>query len=86
MSDAAVRTGVMTERTVEGIREVLAGKMRWSSPLLFAGPAVIASIAYMDPGKVRRQNVARGEAMDLTQVNVSPPSGVFLEIGARKRG
>ena len=24
--------------------------MRWHSPLLFAGPAVIASIAYMDPG------------------------------------
>jgi Mn2+/Fe2+ NRAMP family transporter len=24
--------------------------MRWRSPLLFAGPAVIASIAYMDPG------------------------------------
>ena len=40
----------MTERTVEGIRKVLAGKMRWHSPLLFAGPAVIASIAYMDPG------------------------------------
>ena len=40
----------MTDRTVEGIREVLAGKMRWHSPLLFAGPAVIASIAYMDPG------------------------------------
>ena len=50
MSDAAARTGVLTERTVEGIREVLAGKMRWHSPLLFAGPAVIASIAYMDPG------------------------------------
>ena len=40
----------MTDRTVEGIREVLAGKTRWRSPLLFAGPAVIASIAYMDPG------------------------------------
>jgi manganese transport protein len=50
MSDAAARTGALTERTVEGIREVLAGKVRWSSPLLFAGPAVIASIAYMDPG------------------------------------
>ena len=46
---ARVRTR-MTDRTVEGIREVLAGKMRWHSPLLFAGPAVIASIAYMDPG------------------------------------
>src|ERR1700683_1967292 len=51
MSDAAARVGMtVTDRTVEGIREVLAGKMRWHSPLLFAGPAVIASIAYMDPG------------------------------------
>ena len=40
----------MTDRTVAGIREVLAGKRRWRSPLLFAGPAVVASIAYMDPG------------------------------------
>ena len=49
MSDAALRTG-LTDRTVEGIREALSGRMRWHSPLLFAGPAVIASIAYMDPG------------------------------------
>ena len=49
MSDAAVRAG-LTDRTVEGIREALNGRMRWHSPLLFAGPAVIASIAYMDPG------------------------------------
>ena len=43
------RPGI-TDRTVEGIREALAGKRRWNSPLLFAGPAVIASIAYIDPG------------------------------------
>ena len=49
MSDIATRTG-MTDRTVEAIRDVLAGKARRFSPLLFAGPAVIASIAYMDPG------------------------------------
>ena len=50
MSDATVaRTGI-TDRTIADIREVLSGKMRWRSPLLFAGPAVIASIAYMDPG------------------------------------
>jgi manganese transport protein len=49
MSDAAMRVG-MTDRTVAGIREALSGRMRWHSPLLFAGPAVIASIAYMDPG------------------------------------
>ena len=56
MSDAVAREGLtagrggMTDRTVADIREVLAGRMRWRSPLLFAGPAVIASIAYMDPG------------------------------------
>ncbi len=49
MSDIAVRAG-MTERTVEGIRDVLAGRAGRFRPLLFAGPAVIASIAYMDPG------------------------------------
>src|SRR5271165_582436 len=49
MSGAVARTG-MTDRTVEGIREALSGKARRFSPLLFAGPAVIASIAYMDPG------------------------------------
>ena len=54
MSDAVVRVDAastgMTDRTVAGIRRVLAGEWRWKSPLLFAGPAVIASIAYMDPG------------------------------------
>ena len=50
MSDATVARTGMTDRAVAEIREVLTGKMRWRSPLLFAGPAVIASIAYMDPG------------------------------------
>ncbi len=57
MSDAVVRADgnaaarlAMTDRTVAGIREVLAGRWRWRSPFLFAGPAVIASIAYIDPG------------------------------------
>src|SRR5579863_5607088 len=49
VSEAMARTG-LTDRTVEGIRDVLAGKARRFSPLLFAGPAIIASIAYMDPG------------------------------------
>lgn len=40
-----------SDRTTDAIREVLAGRRhgRWSF-LLFAGPAVISSIAYMDPG------------------------------------
>jgi manganese transport protein len=56
VSDAVARVGLpaapigMTDRTVAGIRKVLAGKTNWRSPFLFAGPAVVASIAYMDPG------------------------------------
>ena len=41
----------LTARTEAAIREVLAGRRRgFGSAFLFAGPAVIASIAYMDPG------------------------------------
>ena len=41
----------LTDRTTRAIREVLAGRRRGPrSALLFVGPAVIASIAYMDPG------------------------------------
>jgi manganese transport protein len=56
VSDAAVSARLdaastgMTDRTVEGIRKALGGEWGWRSPLLFAGPAVVASIAYMDPG------------------------------------
>ncbi len=40
-----------TDQTREGMNAVLAGKRRgFRSKLLFAGPAVIASVAYMDPG------------------------------------
>src|SRR5258708_36596394 len=50
MSTPAARLG-MTERTTQGIDEVLAGRSTGvRSTLLFAGPAIIASIAYMDPG------------------------------------
>lgn len=50
MTDSLVRQ-TLSERTDMQIREVLAGRRRgFRSTLLFAGPAVIASIAYMDPG------------------------------------
>lgn len=50
MTDSLVRQ-TLSERTDTQIREVLAGRRRGlRSTLLFAGPAVIASIAYMDPG------------------------------------
>ncbi|CUH65725.1 Divalent metal cation transporter MntH [Thalassovita gelatinovora] len=41
----------MTHRTRSGITAVLTGERHgWRSKLLFAGPAIIASVAYMDPG------------------------------------
>lgn len=50
MDDIASRR-TLSERTDAQIREVLAGRRSGiKSTLLFAGPAVIASIAYMDPG------------------------------------
>ncbi len=41
----------LSERTTIGIRQTLSGQRRGPrSALLFAGPAVIASVAYVDPG------------------------------------
>jgi manganese transport protein len=41
----------LSDRTAVAIHEVLAGQRAGGlSKLLFAGPAVVASIAYMDPG------------------------------------
>jgi manganese transport protein len=43
--------GSLSERTVDAARQVLAGQRGgWRAYLVFAGPAVIASIAYVDPG------------------------------------
>jgi manganese transport protein len=50
MSEAALEQG-LTTRTIALAQDVLAGQRRGlRSMLVFAGPAVIASIAYMDPG------------------------------------
>ena len=50
MGDGETRPG-LTERTVLGMGEVLSGRgRRRRSRWLFAGPAFLASIAYMDPG------------------------------------
>jgi manganese transport protein len=46
-----IRKASLSERTVSTAREVLAGQNRGiSAYLAFAGPAVVASIAYIDPG------------------------------------
>lgn len=50
MTTAEMQLG-MTDRTTRAIGEVLAGRSSGlRAKLLFAGPAVVASIAYMDPG------------------------------------
>jgi manganese transport protein len=51
MTDATVQRQSLSERTVFAGREVLDGRRRGLLSFLpFAGPAVIASVAYMDPG------------------------------------
>ena len=51
MSEAAVHPSGVTGRTLQAGRESLRGRRRGIRGFLpFAGPAVIASIAYMDPG------------------------------------
>jgi len=48
---AGQRPASLTERTVATASQALAGERRgWRTALAFGGPAVIASIAYMDPG------------------------------------
>ncbi len=49
--DAPSHKNRLTSRTTIAIQQALAGEKRgFRSALLFAGPAIIASIAYMDPG------------------------------------
>jgi len=54
MSDTAMQpepARSLSERTVAAGREILAGRRSgWRAYAVFAGPAVIASIAYVDPG------------------------------------
>ena len=50
-TDIAGRKNSLSERTVIAAHEVLAGRRRsLRGYMAFAGPAVVASIAYMDPG------------------------------------
>jgi manganese transport protein len=51
MTQAIVQTDKITDRTRTAAREALAGRRRGVRGFLpFAGPAIIASIAYVDPG------------------------------------
>jgi manganese transport protein len=51
LTSIAARQGSLSERTVAAAQALLTGQRRGlRASLAFAGPAVIASIAYMDPG------------------------------------
>jgi manganese transport protein len=51
MTELSRRPASLSDRTVATAQAVLAGQRGgWRAYLVFAGPAVIASIAYMDPG------------------------------------
>jgi manganese transport protein len=51
MTEHTMTGRTMTERTVAAAHRVLAGERRGPGAMLaFAGPAIVASIAYMDPG------------------------------------
>jgi manganese transport protein len=51
MINSLFQRGSLSDRTVEAARALLAGERRGlRGYLAFAGPAVVASIAYMDPG------------------------------------
>lgn len=51
MSSQVIASNSLSERTTFAIRDALgSNRSSWRNALLFAGPAVIASIAYMDPG------------------------------------
>ena len=51
LTNLSPRKGSLSERTVVTAQRVLRGERNgWHSYLAFAGPAVIASIAYVDPG------------------------------------
>jgi manganese transport protein len=51
VTDPVAKRASLSERTIQAAHGVLAGQRRgWRAYLAFAGPAVVASIAYMDPG------------------------------------
>src|SRR5579884_625849 len=62
MADVGVRRGSLSERTLSAGREALLGRRRGLRAFLpFLGPAVIASVAYMDPGNFATNIEAGGK-------------------------
>jgi manganese transport protein len=93
MSHAVARVGVdaaprmrLTDQTVADIRKVLAGQTQWRSPLLFAGPAVVASIAYVDPGNFAtniRAGAQYGYALLWVVLTASIAAMLFQSLSAK---
>jgi manganese transport protein len=50
INESVGRPGALSEWTIRAARDALDGRRGWRGYLAFAGPAVVASIAYMDPG------------------------------------
>ena len=51
MTESLIRKASLSERTVSTARELLSGQRRgMGAYLAFVGPAIVASIAYIDPG------------------------------------
>jgi manganese transport protein len=73
MDAPAIGRASLTERTILAGREVFLGRRRGPLALLpFAGPAVIASIAYMDPGNFATNiQVGSGYGYELLWVALS---------------
>src|ERR1700741_826145 len=49
-SESVDRPGAVSEWRMRAARAAPGGRRVWRSSLAFSGPAVVASIAYMDPG------------------------------------
>jgi len=64
VSETKTRTR-LSDRTAAAISDRLAGAGRRRNPLLFVGPAVVVSIAYMDPGNFAT-NIQAGAAYGYT--------------------
>ena len=65
MTVSTVRQGSLSERSASAARRVLTGQRRGlGGYFAFIGPAVIASIAYMDPGNFAT-NIQAGRSMDM---------------------
>jgi manganese transport protein len=86
MNEAVSQTVIpqtLTEQTCFAIHEALAGRRRGPRAMLsFAGPAVVASIAYMDPGNFAT-NIQAGAGYGYTLLWVVAVAKLFQSLSAK---